>query len=53
MRPVRDRSRLSRMRLGTMRCLLEFFDHLFHGLNFGFFNLVFLDLEFLLLEVFD
>jgi len=52
MRAVRDRSRLSRMRLGTMRRLLKFLDHLFHGLNFGFFDLVFLDLEFLLLEVF-
>jgi len=52
MRAVRDRSRLSRMRLGTIRCLLKFLDHLFHGLNFGFFDLVFLDIEFLLLEVF-
>jgi len=52
MRAVRVRSRLSRMRLGTMRPLLKFLDHLFHGLNFGFFDLVFLDLEFLLLEVF-
>jgi len=52
MRRVRDRSRLSRMRLGTMRCLLKFLDHLFQGLNFGFFDLVFLDLEFLLPEVF-
>jgi hypothetical protein len=52
MRPVRDRSRLSRMRLGTIRRLLKFLDHLFYGLNFGFFDLVFLDLDFLLLEVF-
>ena len=53
MRRVRDRSRLTRMRLGTMRRLLKFLDYLFQGLNFGFFDLVFLDLEFLLLEVFD
>ena len=53
MRVVRDRSRLSRMRLRTMRRLLKFLNHLFQGLNFGFFDLVLLDLEFLLLEVFD
>jgi hypothetical protein len=52
MRVVRDRTRLSRMRLGTMRRLLKFLNHLFQGLNFGFFDLVFLDLEFLLHEVF-